>query len=159
MLFAVLSKWLFRTHVQCPVLYFFPARKKKYPKYANNFPLARYPKICFFFSLRNVWTSDTIWEVIMMERRKSKEKYQEMRLQWKESDHFIVSWIFWSTACSVELWRRSRDSGCNLSFIHLCRWNWNRLFWATGRRKCDSWSENGRRVKKRSQQELKAEGK
>jgi len=35
--------------------------------------------------------------------------------------YFII--IFGSTACSVELWKCSRDSNCNWSCIHWSRWN------------------------------------
>ena len=49
-LVAVLSKWLFRTHVQCPVLYSFQL-EKKYPQDASNFPLARYLKQTLFLRL------------------------------------------------------------------------------------------------------------
>jgi len=33
-----------------------------------------------------------------------------------------MSLIFWSTICSVELWKCSRDSNCNWSCIHWSRW-------------------------------------
>jgi len=44
---------------------------------------------------------------------------------------YYVVMIFWSTTCSIELWKCSRDSICNWSFIHWSRWNWSGQFWTT----------------------------
>ena len=142
-LVAVPSKWLFRIHVQWPVLYSFQL-EKSIPKTHWQDTWNR-----LYFSdsqkCKDKWHS--LRSTYMRERRKSKEKkYQEVGLRWEGNSHFMVSWIFWSSTRSVELWKYSRYSTCNWSFIHGSRWNWNGQFWTTGRRKYNSWSENGRRV-------------
>ena len=72
-----------------------------------------------------------------------------MGLRWEGNGHIMMSWIFWSTTCSVELWKWSRESKCNWRCIHWSRWNWNRQLWTTGRRKYNSWPkmEGGSRRK------------
>ena len=85
----------------------------------------------------------------MRERRKSKEKVSGSGATVRGKWSFYGVMNFLSTTCTVGLWKCSRDSNCNWSFIHWSRWKWNGQFWTTGRRKYNSWWENGRRVEQK----------
>jgi len=96
-----------------PCSVFFPTRKK-YPKDANNSQLARH--------LKPILSSDSQkckdkWHNLrsncMMERRKSKEKIPGSGTTVKRKWPYYGVMNFWSTACSVELWKCSRYSNCN----------------------------------------------
>ena len=126
-LVSVPSKWLFRTHVQCPVLYSFQPEK--------SIPMTQ---------VIPHW-QDTWNRLPVSDSQKCKDKWhnlrsnymREIRKQYIYIYIYIYIWkwgygerelailwcheFFWSTTCSVELWKRSRDSNCNWSFIHWSR--------------------------------------
>ena len=131
--------------VQCPVVYSFQPEKcipktQVIPHWQdtwNRLPSSDSQKC------KDEWHN--LRSNYMRERKKSKEKRQEVGLRWKGNGHIMVSWIFGSTTCSVELWKCSRNSNCNWSCIHWARLKWNWQLWTTGRRKYNSRPENGRR--------------
>ena len=145
-LVSVPSKWLFPDSRAVPCNVFFPTRES-IPK-TQVIPHWQDTWNRLYFSDSQKWRDKWHnWSNYTRERRKSKEKISgsgaTVRGKWS---FYGVMNFFWSNTCSVELWKYSRDSNCNLSFIHWSRWNWNGQFWTAGRRKYNSWSETGRRV-------------
>jgi len=122
MLVAVPSKWLFWTHVQCPVPYSLQLEKSN-PK-TQMIPQWQNTETGFSFSdsqkFKDKWHNLRV--IIRGKEENQKKKYQEVGLRWEGNGHIMTSWIFWSTACSAEVWKCSRDSDCCWSCI-----NWYRF--------------------------------
>jgi hypothetical protein len=82
----------------------------------------------------------------MRERRKSKEKISGSGVTVKGNwpFHDVMNFLeYYLQRRTMEMFQRQQ---LQLKFHNGSRWNWNRQFWTTGRRKYNSWPENGRRV-------------
>jgi len=109
-------------------------------------PFARYLKQTLFSDSQKCKDKWHKLSNYVRERRKSKEKISVSGATARGK------WLFYGVMNFLEyyLQRRTMEifqwlNETEVSFTDP-RWNWNGQFWTTGRRKYNSWSENGRRV-------------